>query len=109
MLIQDLQSVPEAIASCILRDRHTLRTQLESIRRRAADGKPIDQMLQRLLSDVDRSRQQAERRRASVPAPIYPDELPVVQKRQDILSAIRDNQVTVLCGETGSGKTTQLP
>src|SRR6187551_999727 len=39
----------------------------------------------------------------------YPPELPVAQRRDDIAAAIRDNQVVVVAGETGSGKTTQLP
>ena len=46
---------------------------------------------------------------ASVPAITYPDELPVSQRRDDIAAAIRDHQVVIVAGETGSGKTTQLP
>jgi ATP-dependent helicase HrpA len=48
--------------------------------------------------------------RRSTPLEIrYPDELPVSQRRDDIAAAIRDSQVVVVAGETGSGKTTQLP
>ena len=50
-----------------------------------------------------------ERRRAAVPAISYPPELPVAERREDLLAAIRDHQVVVVAGETGSGKTTQLP
>src|SRR6187200_464313 len=39
----------------------------------------------------------------------YPADLPISQRRDDIAAAIRDHQVVVLAGETGSGKTTQLP
>ena len=39
----------------------------------------------------------------------YPEHLPVVARRDDLLAAIRDHQVVVIAGETGSGKTTQLP
>ncbi len=39
----------------------------------------------------------------------YPPELPVVERREDIAAAIRDHQVVVIAGETGSGKTTQIP
>jgi ATP-dependent helicase HrpA len=49
------------------------------------------------------------RRRASVPAISYPPQLPVSERKDDLLAAIRDNQVVVVAGETGSGKTTQLP
>jgi ATP-dependent helicase HrpA len=44
-----------------------------------------------------------------VPPISYPEELPVSARRNDIASAIRDHQVIIVCGETGSGKTTQLP
>ena len=52
---------------------------------------------------------QIEHRRGLVPAVTYPDELPVSQRRGDIAKAIRDNQVVIVAGETGSGKTTQIP
>ncbi len=48
-------------------------------------------------------------RLANLPRPTYPLELPVVARREEIAKAIAENQVVVLCGETGSGKTTQLP
>ena len=38
----------------------------------------------------------------------YPAELPVAERREEIARAIRDHQVVVIAGETGSGKTTQL-
>src|SRR6478609_10829878 len=44
-----------------------------------------------------------------IPRLNYPPELPVSQRRDEIARAIRDNQVVILAGETGSGKTTQLP
>src|SRR3954452_2663395 len=55
------------------------------------------------------SPQEVARRRALVPPLRYPDELPVSRRRDDIAAAIRDHQVVVVAGETGSGKTTQLP
>ena len=50
-----------------------------------------------------------ERRRAAVPPLVYPEALPVSAERERIAAAIRDHQVTVVCGATGSGKSTQLP
>ena len=49
------------------------------------------------------------RRLAAVPQVTYPDDLPVAARRDDIAAAIRDHQVVIVAGETGSGKTTQLP
>ena len=50
-----------------------------------------------------------EQRRASVPEITYPAELPITERRQEILDTIRDHQVVVIAGETGSGKSTQIP
>ncbi len=55
------------------------------------------------------ARARLERRRASVPEVSYPPQLPVSARRDDLLAAIQDHQVVVVAGETGSGKTTQLP
>ncbi|HKH18958.1 MAG TPA: ATP-dependent RNA helicase HrpA [Solirubrobacteraceae bacterium] len=49
------------------------------------------------------------RRRAAVPAISYPPQLPVSERRDELLAAIGDHQVVIVAGETGSGKTTQLP
>jgi ATP-dependent helicase HrpA len=58
---------------------------------------------------VDASLAERAARERGLPVPTYPEELPVVQRRDEIKAAIRDHQVVVLAGETGSGKTTQLP
>ncbi len=50
-----------------------------------------------------------EQRRASVPEITYPDQLPIVERRRELLDTIRDHQVVVIAGETGSGKSTQIP
>ncbi len=76
--------------------------------RHAQQGGKID--LQRASRDFEQALLRAENRARLRPAQIrYPEELPVVQAREELLTAIRDHQVTVVCGETGSGKTTQLP
>ncbi|MDG1225545.1 MAG: DEAD/DEAH box helicase, partial [Burkholderiales bacterium] len=48
-------------------------------------------------------------RKGKVPTISFPESLPVVEKQNEIKNLIKENQVTILCGETGSGKTTQLP
>ncbi|WP_106847956.1 ATP-dependent RNA helicase HrpA [Blastococcus sp. Marseille-P5729] len=52
---------------------------------------------------------QVEQRRAAVPPIRYPDQLPVSARKDEIAEAIREHQVVVIAGETGSGKTTQIP
>ena len=51
----------------------------------------------------------SEQRLRNLPQPTYPEELPVVARREEIATAIAANPVVIVCGETGSGKTTQLP
>jgi ATP-dependent RNA helicase HrpA len=75
-------------------------------RRRGRGGKPRPQGERR---GRVRTPEEIERRRSSVPAIRYPQELPVSQRKDEILKVIRDNQVVIVAGETGSGKTTQLP
>jgi len=50
-----------------------------------------------------------EQRRALVPRPEFPPELPICARREEIAKAISSHQIVIVCGETGSGKTTQLP
>ncbi|RPI45821.1 MAG: ATP-dependent RNA helicase HrpA [Betaproteobacteria bacterium] len=65
--------------------------------------------LERLRASIAQSQARRAQRLAKLPRPQYPSELPVVVRREEIARAIREHQVTIVCGETGSGKTTQLP
>jgi ATP-dependent helicase HrpA len=65
--------------------------------------------LSKLSSDIGQSVSIAQARKQNLPEITYPAELPIAQKSELIKSMIQRNQVTILCGETGSGKTTQLP
>ncbi|UQX90159.1 ATP-dependent RNA helicase HrpA [Jatrophihabitans telluris] len=89
-----------------LLDEHRLRRRLDASRRKGR-GKPES------LSSLAREISQAERRvaaRRDQPLKLdYPEQLPVSQRRTDLLAAIAEHQVVVVAGETGSGKTTQLP
>ncbi len=68
-----------------------------------------DALLARLLDQARASIELRERRRASVPRLVYPSGLPITARKDEIVQAIRQHQVVVIGGETGSGKTTQLP
>ncbi|MCW2778156.1 MAG: hrpB 2 [Frankiales bacterium] len=95
------------LASTSLRDEHRLQRRLDTVRKQR-DPERLAQLLASLARDVSEAEARLAARRASVPRIAYPD-LPVAGRREDILEAVRDNQVVVLAGETGSGKTTQLP
>ena len=92
----------------ILRDRHRLGARID---RAAAhrDSRAREQALGRVCLELNAASARVEARRLAVPAISYPPELPVSQLKDKIAETIRDNQVVIIAGETGSGKTTQLP
>jgi ATP-dependent helicase HrpA len=83
-----------------------------TLRDEARLGRRLDRArglgLRHVIEQVERGERIVARRAAAVPAITYPA-LPVSERRDEIAAAIRDHQVVVLAGETGSGKTTQLP
>lgn len=58
---------------------------------------------------VSKALQKIENRKASLPNPQLNEDLPINQKASEIIDAIKENQVVIIAGETGSGKTTQIP
>ncbi len=90
-------------------DRFRFQRELHALAGLEKEGKPSDSRLARLVEAVRRSVELREARRRGVPPIRYDDELPVSARRGEIADVIRDNQVVVVCGETGSGKSTQLP
>jgi len=105
----ELQSLFEQLSNTMDRDVHRLRRQLRDLQARLNDGKEIDQGLAKLQKAVADSCALKEQRQQAVPEIEYPENLPIAEKREDIAKAIAENQVVVVAGETGSGKTTQLP
>ncbi|MEU1315113.1 ATP-dependent RNA helicase HrpA [Streptomyces tibetensis] len=91
-----------------LRDAHRLGRRLEGARK---IRKPEAQaaVLAEIEAEVGKAEERMAGRRALVPEVTYPEQLPVSQKKDEIADAIRDHQVVIVAGETGSGKTTQIP
>lgn len=97
------------IDACLLRDRHGFRRRLRGLSRRAQGGQAGEHDLTELWRSIRRSQAVLDLRGSLVPEISYPPELPVSERRDEVAALIRDHQVIVLCGETGSGKSTQLP
>ncbi|WP_405066808.1 ATP-dependent RNA helicase HrpA [Kribbella sp. NBC_01510] len=89
-------------------DREQLGRRLERVRT-TKDARKRAEALQGVIGAVEQAERRVEVRRTAVPEITYPPELPVSQLKDEIAAAIRDHQVVVVAGETGSGKTTQIP
>ncbi len=99
----------QQIQQAMQADRFRLRRLLQSIARAESEGKPSDRNQSRFEEALLRSIELRQRRAENVPALRYDEDLPVTARRDEIAAAIREHQVVIVCGETGSGKSTQLP
>ncbi|MEM6505638.1 MAG: ATP-dependent RNA helicase HrpA, partial [Planctomycetota bacterium] len=106
---RDLAQSAELISQAMVGDRHRLRRRLRAIEQAAENGKPFGRSLGKLQNALDESIALRKHRRANAPAVSLPDELPITARADEIMGAVRGHQVVVVAGETGSGKSTQLP
>ncbi|WP_329614889.1 ATP-dependent RNA helicase HrpA [Streptomyces brevispora] len=101
----DLQS---QLGQLSLRDAHRLGRRLEGARR-IRQPEAQQGVLNEIAAQATKAAGRLALRAGRLPALSYPEQLPVSQKKDEILEAIRDHQVVIVAGETGSGKTTQIP
>lgn len=113
-----LQLIPAnleaALQSCMLADRFPLRRKTQEVKalQKSGDEKSLakaQRLVNEIVQKLHASQKKYQQRLSSLPKPEYPLELPVSGKKDEISAAIMKNQVVIVCGETGSGKTTQLP
>lgn len=98
---QDKPQLYNALANVSLSAERSFRRRLKKARSPKA--------LAAISADIDKAIARVEGIDKRVPDIEYPDSLPVSARKDDIAEAIRDNQVVIIAGETGSGKTTQIP
>jgi len=103
-----LEALSAQLDGLMLRDRQRLQRRLQGAKK-ISDPNALLALSQELEAQLTAGLQKVSAREASRPRITYPDNLPVSQKKQDIYQAIRDHQVVIVAGETGSGKTTQIP
>jgi len=103
-----LTSLWPRLDALMLRDRQRLQRRLHGAKK-IKNPASLQALADALDQEITAAEQRVARRIAATPAIRYPENLPVSQKKQAIADAIRDNQVVIVAGETGSGKTTQLP
>ncbi len=107
-----LKAVRALLSRAMLRDQSLALRRMAGLRRRAS-GRSVDARLLRELEDLERtlrdSARERERRACDVPAFSYPRELPITARKDAIVRAIRRDRVVIVAGETGCGKSTQIP
>ncbi len=109
-LHERLATLKEAIEATVLADRPGFRRRWQGLKRRFDRHESVSEHgFQALHRDVQASLTRVERRLGALPRTTYPADLPVVEQADAVRQAIAEHQVVILCGETGSGKTTQLP
>ncbi|MEW6668786.1 MAG: ATP-dependent RNA helicase HrpA [Thermodesulfobacteriota bacterium] len=110
-LQEKIDRLRSGLAETMLRDRHALARRLDDIRRKQVRHgtreslRRLAELERRLLASIE----ERGKRLASLPSVTYPEHLPIVARREEIVKAIREHQVLIVSGETGCGKSTQLP
>jgi ATP-dependent helicase HrpA len=90
-------------------DRHRLRQRLRGLQRARRQQQACDRQYERLVRDIERSCALREQRATGVPRVTFDPALPITEKLGEIRAALQTHPVVIVCGETGSGKSTQLP
>ncbi|WP_152663155.1 ATP-dependent RNA helicase HrpA [Arsukibacterium ikkense] len=101
-------SLYSKLTDCLLQDQFRLRRRLANSKK-VTEPAALQQQLLKIAADIERSAARRNERQAAMPTINYPMELPVAAKKDDIKAAIAAHQVVIIAGETGSGKTTQIP
>ncbi len=104
-----LAELTALLPQCLLGDRARLEAKLHTLASHPPRRNVLPDLLERWLSQARRSREIRERRAIALPQVSHPPALPITARRDDIVAAIREHQVIIIAGETGSGKTTQIP
>ena len=106
---QTLQDLKALLPGVTAADRQQLGRRLGGLERRASQGLPVDRGLPKLIEAFERSAERRRRRAEHGLDPRVDPELPIAERADDIARALAEHQLIVVAGETGSGKTTQLP
>src|SRR5690554_3465758 len=109
MMDPRVHELKDLLPRCLLQDWVRLGSRLACLLRDRHNAASHDAVLVRLLERARQSVALHEWRAAHRPEPSYPPELPITSRKDEILAAIRAHPVVVIAGETGSGKTTQIP
>jgi ATP-dependent helicase HrpA len=104
-----IDKLEASLAHCMQVDAAWCAHRLAAARNRIARGKPADALLQQVVDRISASAETSRARAGALPTPDYDPALPITSYRSDIVAMLGEHPVLIVAGETGSGKTTQLP
>lgn len=104
-----LEKLANEINDCLLIDQQSFKRKLEKLRRTPNNSELYKKLLADFSVNISSSKEAVRTRKASIPVPVYPGNLPINDKKTLIAETLTNHQVLILEGETGSGKTTQIP
>lgn len=107
--MQSFNAFYSALKQCLISDRYPILQKMRRAESLQRQQKPIEKLLAEIEKALQLSQEKAQARLARLPRPHFDLSLPVNEKREIIQTAISRHQVVIICGETGSGKTTQIP
>jgi ATP-dependent helicase HrpA len=110
--IRAINRIAKRIPKAFGPDRYVLGREIIRIRRAIGKAKAsnrLEAQMEQLARKVEDSVKKRRERIARLPCPVDFPDLPITAKKDEIVSAIRENPVVIIAGETGSGKTTQIP
>lgn len=108
MRVVNLGQLFGELKTCLKKDQFIFKKRLHGVKKITDENKHAN-ALEKIAADITRSQELRDKRLAGLPKVTYPEQLPVSQKKELIKDAIANNQVVIIAGETGSGKTTQIP
>jgi ATP-dependent helicase HrpA len=107
-----LQKIESLLPKALLVDRYKIGREIARIKRSKAKAPSVEKINKKLFlleKKLQKSIEKRSWRKINRPEPIYNEALPILSKKDDIIDTISNNPVVIISGETGSGKTTQIP
>ena len=106
---QQLSELELLLEDCLIKDQLKLKKHIASLKKRLKNKLAIDHSLVKIDKNIQSSLQQVSQKKQKIKNIAFPENLPIVQELEQIQKLIEQHQVIIVAGETGSGKTTQLP